>query len=180
LEDHPELFKKIEDILDPDDTRDQSILWVPNDRADRRDVIRDSLCRLAREFLGPEQFTEERERVMKSLASRAVARKGIGADEIERQLLVWRYSLTDPAVRKSRLPYDHDTHRRKAKPVAHDFTALVLKYEAQRPLLDAETGKPVKGRTAGPFSYGLQSATNRAGRSCGCQMNMGNPAGGTE
>jgi hypothetical protein len=76
----------------------EAILGDPDDRADRGTEIREALCRVARDALGPERFTVEREDVLK-LARKAIAGK-IASLEIVRQLRVWQHDLTDPAVRR--------------------------------------------------------------------------------
>jgi hypothetical protein len=59
---------------------------------------------------------------------------------IARHLLAWRFNVTDPDVRRMQ------SH----KCVAQDFTALVLKYGAEQPVLDAD-GKPVTDENGRPI-----------------------------
>lgn len=136
-EDDDDLFKAVKAILGDYD-----------DRAHGGTEISEALCRLAREVLGPEKFPKDRrkrkpkdrEKILRLLAQKAVARKGVASDEIVRQLRGWQHDLTDPAIRRMQ----------SRKPVVHDFTALVLKYEAEEPLLD-EHGKPMKDKKGRPI-----------------------------
>lgn len=109
----------------------KAILGDLDERQHNGPEVADALCLLAREVLGRQRFKNEHRDVLRSLALKATALK-VASLEITRQLRVWQHDLTDPAVRRMQ----------SRKPVAHDFTALVLKYEAEQPLLD-EHGKPV-------------------------------------
>lgn len=109
--------------------------------ADDAEVVNNTLDRLfllAEHVLGHPPTREEKADLKRFAFGGTGKRSGIrkraeSAYDIARYLLERRHRLTAPAVRRML----------SRKPNVYDFTALVLKYEAERPLLD-ETGKPVR------------------------------------
>ena len=141
---------------DDDDLLDAVSAIVGKDRRDRSDAMVEELRSMATRWLGRaltvqedarlEALTLGRKRSTTASLGRSLDAKTqrTKASAIVLELLTWRHSLTYPAVRKMQLP-------REPKPIAYDFTALVLKYEAEQPLLDAETRKPVKDEKGRPI-----------------------------
>jgi hypothetical protein len=133
---------------DDDDLRAEVSAIVGKDCRDRKasgPAIIKELRSMAGRWLGRPLTAKEHDRLQALTLGQQKIRRALGRDPasrtqpvkasaIVRELLSWRHNLTDPDVRKMQLP-------RKPKPVAHDFTALVLKYESYEPFLDAD-GKP--------------------------------------
>ncbi len=147
---------------DDDDLLGEVSAIVGKDRRDRKArgrAIVNELRSMAARWLGRDLTEKEDDRLQALALGQKKIRRALGeiasrktadrtpptkASAIVLELLTWRHGLTYPAVREMQLP-------RKAKPVARDFTALVLKYEADQPLLDAETGTPVKDNNDRPI-----------------------------
>jgi hypothetical protein len=128
-----------------DDDLLSEVRAIVGSRSDRKDDADDdgadrldALCRLASRELGGQELTPKQQRTLRKLLFGGDGRSGNRksaekASVIERQLLVWRHGVTDPAVRRMQ--------RSLHEPVTHELTSLVLKYETERPVVGAD-GKP--------------------------------------
>jgi hypothetical protein len=118
-----------------------AIVGSRDERSEMGAEVYQSLERLTGRSLARRLTSEEKKILRRLFYGTPEVRPG-KASVIVRQILVWRHNVTDPDVRRMQ--------RSLREPVAHDFTSLVLKYEAEQPLLDAD-GKPAKDEDGRPI-----------------------------
>lgn len=135
---------------DDDDLRAKVEAIVGKDRRDREGADFAAVCRLVGRKPTPKQKQRLRKLVFGGTTASGKRVLGERPSVIAREIKAMRHSLTYPAVR--------DMQAALHKPVAQDVTALVLKYEAELPLLDEdgkrvaldENGKLVTGKDGPP------------------------------
>jgi hypothetical protein len=142
---------------DDDDLLAEVSAIVGKDRRDRKvsgPAIVKELRSMAGRWLGRTLTAKEHDRLRALTLGQLKIRRALGRDDtvsrtqplkasaIVRELLSWRHNVTDPDVRR--------LQRSLREPVAYDVTALVLKYEAEQPVLDADR-KPVTDKDGRPI-----------------------------
>ena len=123
---------------DDDDLRAKVEAIVGKDRRDREGADFDAVCRL----IGQKPTPKQKRRLYKLVFGAGKWVLGERPSVIAREIKAMRHSLTYPAVRNMQAALH--------KPVAQDVKALVLKYEAEQPLLD-EHGRPVEDEIGRPI-----------------------------